>query len=473
MPSLRPARRWAVAFALCAPPFVASAAAADAIDDYLTREMARRSIPGAAIAVVERGQLTRVSTYGLADVENQVPVSERSVFAIASLDKGLTAAGVMRLVELGRLRLDDELRRYVAGPWPRIEIRHLLSHTSGLPDSVAALVGGRSFTDYTTEDELANIRGLALVGPPGTQYLYSDANLFLAQLATEKVAGEPWRDFIRREVFAPAGMSGATFMDPRELRPGRVTAYTVDAQGRLRRDGRLDIDYGPLYNDLGLTIGDFGRWLAALDGGERPLAAASREALWTPFRLAGGAAHQEVWQWQRYGLGFGLDELDGHRVVTHSGHSGVGFVLLPDDHLAVAVFTNLEHPAGSDPIGIAYSVLGILRPALALAERPGIADPDPARAATVRAAWTGLLAGEAPLERFAPELRAAAFDGATNFALRAPLWGELGNLRYLGFEKSSAGPRHLYLAEHAQARVLLRVVLDREGAIRSFGWQHP
>ena len=343
-PRPRRFRRRALALA-AATALAATAAHGDAIDDYLAAEMTRRSIPGLALAVARDGRVESRS-YGLAHVETGSPVTDGSIFAVASLDKQLTAAAVLAAAQAGRLGLDDPLARWVETPSAGVTLRHLLSHTSGLPDQVAGTIEGRSFTDYTTEQLLATVRGLTPVAPPGRRFLYSDAGSFLAQLATERATGEPWWDFVRRELFAPAGMTSVVSMTPGALLPGRVSAYTLDGAGRLARDRRLDLDFGPLYSDLGMTAADFARWLAALDAG-RPLTAASVAAMTEPARLADGAFAGEIFQWSRYGLGVGLDEFAGEPVVLHSGHSGVGFVRFPARRLAVVVFTNLEHPAGT------------------------------------------------------------------------------------------------------------------------------
>jgi CubicO group peptidase (beta-lactamase class C family) len=271
-------------------------------------------------------------------------------------------------------------------------------------------------------------------------------------------------------------MTGATFLDAEAIVPGRVAAYALDGDGQLRRDRRLEVDFGPLYNDLGMTIGDFARWLVAL-GDDRVLSRASREAMWTPARLAEGRgdseAWREVWQWQRYGLGFGLDEIAGRRIVTHSGSSGVGFVYLPDERFGAAVFTNLAHSSGSDPIGLALGVAGRLRPELDLAARPPVADPDPARSARLRAVYESLLRGEPDLAAFAPGERAAAWEGAGSLSGRAGRLGELAGLVYLGEDPSSEGARLVYRADHERGRVVLRVAFDDAGGLRTFVWSRP
>jgi CubicO group peptidase (beta-lactamase class C family) len=394
-------------------------------------------------------------------------VTDGAIFAIASLDKQLTAAGVLAAAERGRLGLDEPLAKWVEVPFAGVTLRHLLAHTSGLPDQVAGGFEGRAFTDYTTAQLLATVAGLAPVAPPGHRFLYSDAGLFLAQLATEKAVGEPWWDFMRRELFAPAGMTSVRSMAPGDLIPGRVSAYTLDGAGALVRDRRLDTDYGPLYSDLGMTVADFARWLAALDLG-RPLAAASVAAMTTPVVLADGSPGGELFQWSRYGLGVGLDDFRGEPVVLHSGHSGVGFVRFPARRLAVVVFTNLEHPAGSDPVGLALGVAGLLEPALAL---PAPSPPPPATA-RLEAEYRRLLAGAPALDGYAPRLREIAWAGAGGLAGRAPRLGALERFEFLEAREVDGEPSLLYRATHARGRILLRFSLDGSGAISRLVWWH-
>lgn len=456
--------------AALAPPAAAAPDAA-AIAAYLRAEMAARSIPGLAWAAVDGGEVLAEGHLGLASIELAAPVGEGSIFPIASLDKGITAAGVVALAERGRLALDDPLSRWVPGDWGGITLRHLLAHMSGLPDSVAPPYGGRLLTDYSDEELLAHVRSLPLLAPPGERYVYSDANFYLAQLATAAAAGEPWRDFVRRELFAAAGMTSVAHLDPRAVVPGRVADYSLDSEGRPARARRLEVDFGPHYNDLGMTARDFARWLVAL-GGERPLSRASRDAMWTPVHLADARPNDESWQWRRYGLGFGLDEWGGRRVVTHSGSSGAGFVYLPEERRGVIVLTNLSHTSGSDPIGLAWGVIGRLWPELALPEQER-ADPDPALTAALRAEYERQLAGGPDLERWAARSRLGGWEGAGTLAGRGRRLGELRAVRFAGEERVAGEARRFLLAEHARGRMLLRFALDGEGRIVALTWLHP
>lgn len=449
----------------------AGAAGADAIDDYLAAEMAARRIPGLALAVARDGAVVDVRSYGLAHVETGSPVDERSIFAIASLDKQLTAAGVLEAAEQGKLALDDPLAKWVETPFEGVTLRQLLSHTSGIPDVVAGEIEGRSFTDYSTDQLLATVRGLPPIAPPGERFLYSDAGLFLAQLATERATGEPWWAFMTRELFTPAGMTSVVSMAPGALIPGRVSAYTLDDGGALVRDRRLDVDYGSLYSDLGMTAADFARWLAALDAG-RPLTAASVAAMSAPARLASGAPAGELFQWSRYGLGVGLDQFAGEPVVLHSGHSGVGFARFPSRRLSIVVFTNLEHPAGSDPVGLALGVAGRLEPTLALPARPRGAPAPPERAAALRSLYEGLLRGSIDLDRVAPSLRTTAWEGAGGLAGRAPRLGALVSFERIEAREVDGEPSWLARAVHAHGTIWLRASFDAGGRLTRLVWWH-
>ncbi len=446
-----------------------AALSADAIDDYLAAEMTRRKIPGLGLAIARDGAI-ETRSYGIAHVETGSPVTTDSIFAIASLDKQLTAAGVLEAAEQGKLGLDDPIGKWVDVDLPGVTLRHLLSHTSGLPDEVAGTIEGRAFTDYSSEQLLATVSGLVPVAPPGARFLYSDAGLFLAQLATEKATGEPWWEFMRRELFLPAAASSLRSMPPGALIPNRVSAYTLAGAGALVRDRRLDIDYGPLYSDVGATAGDFARWLAALDRAA-PLAPASVAQLSTPVRLTDGSAASELFQWSRYGLGVGLDDFLGEPIVLHSGHSGVGFVRFPVRKLAIVVFTNLEHPVGSDPIGLALGVAGLLEPALALASLPGRAFEGNA-GSRLHATFLGLLEGRVDEEAWSPRMRVTAWEGAGGLAGRAPRLGALTRFELVEARVVDGEPTLLARAVHESGTLYLRFSFDADERISRLVWWH-
>ncbi len=448
-------------------------ARADAIDDYLVKEQAARQIPGMAMAIVRHGRIERVATYGSANLETGTPVTPDSVFAIASLDKAVTTTGALKAAELGKLTLDDPISKFVNVSMPGVTLAMLLGHTSGLADMdvvLAAHYGGHSFHDYSTAELLAAVSAAELNNPPGWQYSYSDAGLFLAQLATERATGKPWFEFMQEALFRPAGMLHVVEFDPRTIIPQRVSGYTFDARQQLVRDGRTEVQYGEMYNDLGMTIGDFARWMIMLDG-HGPLSAASVQRMCTQTLLTDGTPAREVYSFSGYGLGTGLDDVLGERVILHTGHSGVAWVKFPALDLGVVVFTNLEHPQGSDPAGMALAVAGMLEPRLSL--RTLVApQAEPPAARGLRRDYEAFLAGTPDLRRYTLHMQPIMWAGRDTFAGRLPRLGPLESWQFLRAAPVEGEPTYLFRATHAHGEIYLRYSLDPTGHISRLVWWH-
>jgi CubicO group peptidase (beta-lactamase class C family) len=453
---------------------LSSFARGDAIDDYLQRELATRQIPGLALAVVRHGNVERISAYGLANIETGTPVSADSIFAIASLDKGITATGVMKAMEQGKLSVADPITKYVDVPLPSVTLGMLLSHTAGLPDMDQALAehyGAHLFQHYSTDELLVAVRNARPVGAPGTRYYYSDAGFFLAQLATQKAVGQPWFAWMQKTLFRPAGMQNVVTMHPTAIIAHRVAPYTFDSGQHLIRDGRTEVDYDLMYNDIGMTVGDFARWLIMLDG-RGPLSAASVKRLWTQVTLADGFPTREVYAFSGYGMGFGLDDVLGEPVILHTGHSGVAYVKFPRLDLAVVVFTNLEHPMGSDPAGMALEVAGLLEPRVSLAALPAGNAHEPVAAKGLRHDYELFVAGTPDLAHYAAQLRDAVWLNRDTFSGRLPRLGGLKSWQFLREAPVDGDRSLLFRATHAHGVVYVRLSLDHAGLVTRLVWWH-
>ena len=470
-------RAWTLSLLVLAAFACVSApgARADAIDDYVVREQAARRIPGLALAVVRGGQVVRVSSYGIANLETGTPVTAESIFAIASLDKGLTAAGVLKAQELGKLKLEDPISRHVEVPLPApVTLASLLGHTSGLPDMDQVLAehyGGHVFQSYTTAELLAAVRAARMIAAPGAGYYYSDVGPFLAQLATMQATGRPWFEWMQETLFQPSGMRNVVELDPHTIIPRRVASYTFDAQQRLIRDDRTEVDYDTFYNDLGMPVGDFARWLITLDG-HGPLGAASIKRMWTPTVLADGSPAREVYSFSGYGLGTGLDDLLGEPVVLHTGHSGVAYVKFPRLDLGIVVFTNLEHPKGSDPAGMAIAIAGMLEPRLSLAALGAPKSGEPSAARGLRHDYELFLAGTPELQRYTTHMQPTIWQNRETFSGRSPRLGPLVSWQFLRAAPVDGEPSLLFRATHAHGEIYLRFSLDHTGRISRLVWWH-
>jgi CubicO group peptidase (beta-lactamase class C family) len=361
--------RWFPA-TLCAlivavPAHAQSPAIPDTLDRYIEGEMRERQIPGLALAIVRNGEIIRQRGYGMADVQNDVPVTPNTRFELASITKQFTAAAVIMLVEEGKIDLDTSVTHYLpdapAG-WVDITVRHLLTHTSGLPPMGEGFSGsvGRIYNRVAISgtDGYDAARADTLRTPPGERFAYSDVGYYLLGFITQLVSGTPWREFIRERIFEPLGMTDSFISDQFGVHRNLARGYTL-------RDGTLINLHRPWQfevpsHGIGVfsTVGDLARWDAALYT-DSPLSDASRREAWTPVRLNDGSTHP-------YGFGWQVQHPNGHLLLRHTGVTGTEIVRLPDDTITVIVLTNLGRGYGGTvrSWGIARAIAEMLVPGI-------------------------------------------------------------------------------------------------------------
>lgn len=375
---------------LIGPATIASAAAADPLDDYLRKTMEREKIPGLSLAVVRDGKVVRAAGYGLANVEHQVAARPETVFQSGSVGKQFTAAAVMMLVEEGRVALDDPLLRFfeqAPAAWRDITVRHLLTHTSGLEDyaesSAAKDVLVDLRRDYTEPELLQKAFRLPIEFAPGSQWSYSNSGYVVLGALIHEVTGKFYGDFLQERVFGPLGMRSTRIISEADIVPDRAAGYRLE-KGVLKNQEWVAPSLNTTADgSLYLTVLDLAKWDIALSRGEilkRP----SLAQMWTPARLTNGSTYP-------YGFAWALGEQRGHALIEHGG-TWQGFRAhisrYVDDHLSVIVLANL----GEAPVGvIAHTAAGLLEPALLLPGRqPPRPDPKPPRTAMLKetlAAW--------------------------------------------------------------------------------------
>jgi N-acyl-D-aspartate/D-glutamate deacylase/CubicO group peptidase (beta-lactamase class C family) len=295
-----------------AVPALQLTAQEDAIDRIVRAQMAAQQIPGAAVAVVRGGQALKAQGYGLANVEHRVPVTADTIFQSGSVGKQFTAAAVMLMIEDGKLTLDDPLSRfYPAGPasWGRITVRHLLTHTSGIPDYTDGRIDYRK--DYT-EDELARFAyDLELKFVPGSEWSYSNTGYVLLGAIVRKVSGKFYGDVLRERVFTPLGMTTARVISEADVVPHRAAGYTL-VKGALQNQSWVSPTLNTTADgSLYLSLNDLIAW----DRGLRARAVLkpdSWNAVFEPVRLNSGRRHP-------YGFGWDVDRIAGQQVTRHGG----------------------------------------------------------------------------------------------------------------------------------------------------------
>ena len=351
------------------------------VDALVAAEMQKQRIPGVSLAVVRDGQLVLAKGYGLANVEHQVPVKPETVFQSGSVGKQFTATAVMMLVEEGKVGLDDSITKYFPDApeaWKQIKVRNLLSHTGGTTDYPDDFDFRR---DYTEDELLKRAEAIPLAFQPGEKWSYSNLGYMLLGVLIHKVTGQFYGDFLRERVFKPLDMTTARIISEEDIVPNRAAGYRL-VKGELKNQEWVSPSVnttadGALY----LTALDMAKWDAALYT-EKLLKRASFDQMWTPVKLNGGKS-------ERYGFGWRLGDVRGHRIVEHGG-AWQGFksyiARYVDKKVTVIVFANLSQ---ADPGKIAHGVAGVYDPELFAPEARVLASPDRVARAT------GLLQGSA------------------------------------------------------------------------------
>jgi len=363
---------------------LATAAPADTlarVDEFVRAEMAREKVPGVAVAIVDHGMVVKAEGYGYANVEHGVPVRPDTVFQSGSLGKQFTAATVMTLVEEGKIGLDDSVAKYfpeAPEAFRAITVRHLLTHTSGIPDYTEGTIDLRR--DYG-EDELARMAfGLKLEFAPGSRWNYSNTGYLMLGVLVHRASGRFYGDVLRDRVFAPLGMKTARIISEEDIVPHRAAGYRL-VGGELKNQEWV----APKLNttadgSLYFTVLDLIAW----DKGLRANAVLKPEswaAVFQPVRLNSGKTFP-------YGFGWSIEEAGGRPLVEHGG-SWQGFrthiARYLGNDLTIIVLANL---AEAEPDRFVRSIAGIFDPKLAPPPAAPIADREPEVTARLR----GLLA---------------------------------------------------------------------------------
>jgi D-alanyl-D-alanine carboxypeptidase len=306
-------------------------ASADPADDYIRAEMKRQNIPGLALAVVKDGVVVKAAGYGVAERKSQLPVTPDTLFKIASVSKQFMAAGIMLLVQDGRVSLADTIDRFipdVPAPWRAITIRHLLSHTGGLGRE------GPGWNPASVSDleVIRSAYGVRLRSTPGTKWEYSNLGYTVLAEIMARVSGRPWREFIAERVFGPAGLSAT--------RPTTVAPLPVRATGYSDNEQLLEAPDWPAVRPGGgfmSTVLDLAKWDAMLYR-DTILSEKSRREMWAATPLAGGTRAP-------YGLGWFVSRPGARRQVWHNGGLP-GFAAQMhryyDDRVTVILLMNLD-----------------------------------------------------------------------------------------------------------------------------------
>jgi len=309
---------------------------ADVIASIVNQARGESDVPGASVAVVRGDTVVHHSHYGVADRATDRPVSDSTIFQLASATKIFAGVGVMMLQESGRLALDDSIHTHLPdlpNAWRGVTIRQAMSHTSGLPSLInpqtGDLIGGS-----TMQDAWQAVQQKPLQDTTTVTWRYNQTGFEVVRRIIERLSGSSWEVVAEERIFDPAGMRSTFFLG--EPVPDSTRLATPYREGYQAFDFNAAYEYYiPTAAGLFSTTDDLTRFARAL-GSTDLLGEAARETMWTsaPFE------ESTIDAVEGYGIGWTVDEQDGHRRVWHSGGGKVVFLHYPDDDLTVILLTN-------------------------------------------------------------------------------------------------------------------------------------
>ena len=406
-----------------------SSGTSKAVDAYCHDQITHKASPSISVAIVKRGNVVYAKGFGFADLEHDVPATPESVYRIGSITKQFTATMIMQLIKEGKLSLDQPFRPILPElpeAWSKVTVRQLLNHTSGIKayTEVSGLFNDAALKPTTPAGILKTVENAPLDFPPGTSWHYNNSGYEVLGLLIEKLDGRKYEASLHARILDPLKMSHTYFTSERTVVKNRAQGYDPH-EGFWQHAAYLNMDWPYAAGSIESTTLDLAKWDAALYG-EKVLSQADFKTMWTPTVLPSGKT-------EPYGFGWQLDSMNGFAIVQHGGgiHGFITFIRrAPARGLTVIVLTN---SGSSNPGAMADDIMGIVDPALKVAEMKAITDKDPRMTAWAKSILQSILDGKLDRTQLTPEFNKQVTPALENGA-KAQL-GSLGPIN--GFELSS------------------------------------
>ena len=465
------------------------------IDAYAARVLREVETPGLSVAVVKDGRVVLTRGYGLRRRGEPAPVDESTLFGISSNTKAFTCAALALLAEEGKLAWDDPVTQHLPefqmyDPWVTREVtlRDIVTHRTGLGVGAGDLMWWPS-TTFTRQQIVRGLRHLKPAASLRSRYAYSNVMYVTAGEVVARASGRSWDDFVRERIFNALGMTRTTTRIAVEAE--NVAVPHVYVRGAVRPIAPMECGNVGAAGAINSTAGDMARWVRMLlecaRAGQVPagetcvLKPASIREMWSAQTVQGTPDPPKGLEALRanfaaYGLGFGLRDYRGRKLVSHTGGLPGYFsqvTLVPEERLSVVVLTNYEAEAGFGALTqrILDVYLGPPEPAVdwiaafraAAAERWAKAKEKVAEDATVRNASSS---PSLPLERYVGRYRDPWYGEATiaveNGCLvlamtRTPRM--VADLEHWQYDTFVARWREVFMSDHAVAEAYVTFVL--------------
>jgi N-acyl-D-amino-acid deacylase len=328
--------------------------------DSLLNFYHEQGILNGTVLVAEAGKVIYQKGFGYANMDTKETLEPKSVFRLASVSKQFTAMCIMMLEERNKLNYDDDFQKYLPElKYEGVTIRHLLWHTSGMPDYIDFMSEHYSDDEWYVNDDVIKI--MAKHHPerefePGEKYEYSNTGYLLLASIVERVSGVSFKEFLHQNIFDKIGMSSSIFpFGKNEFKDmaNRVRGYKRTKDGGYVDNDYTDYDYD-VCGDGGVfsNVIDLFKWNEALYT-EKLVKQKTIQEAYKPYVLNDDSVGD-------YGFGWNVYEVDSNKVVDHSG-SWIGFRahILRDitNKHCVIILTNIGDRRGTALYNACYNIL--------------------------------------------------------------------------------------------------------------------
>jgi CubicO group peptidase (beta-lactamase class C family) len=321
----------------------------DSVDNFVKAQMQKRQIPGLQLAIVQNGRIVKAADYGFANVQDSVPVSDKTVFPINSITKAFTGVAIMQLAEAGKLTLSSPVSAYLFDlpkAWNAVTVLQLLSHTSGIPNIVdeeeSVIIGTNE------ENAWKKVITLPMDFPPGEKFSYNQTNYLLLGRIIDSLSSMSFREFIIKEQLLKAGMT-------KTINAGFGAAKQVIAHaagGYRYNKGTLNNMFFSLPPSLQTAAGmsstakEISNWIIALQNNKLLKEKPTLALLWTAAKLNSGNTGGFSPLLNGYAAGWPMVARTQHPAAAAVGGGRSAVFVYPNDNLSIVVLTNL---AGGAP----------------------------------------------------------------------------------------------------------------------------
>jgi len=322
--------------------------------DQLLSEKFKSNETGATAIVSKKGQVIYKKAFGMANLELNIPMQTDNVFRIGSISKQFTAIAILRLMEQGKLGLQDDITKFIPD-YPnhghKITVEHLLTHTSGIQSYTSMKeFGAISRLDKKPEEFITFFKNQPMEFAPGTKWNYNNSGYFLLGIIIEKVSGKTYPEYVEENIFEPLGMTNSCYGSDTKIIKNRAAAYSKGDSGFVNADP-LSMTLPYAAGSLQSTVEDLYKWNQAVQS-HKLIKKESLDKAFTSYVLSDGKK-------TGYGYGWSMGNIQESPTIEHGG--GIpGFltmgIYLPKEDVFVAVFSNCDC---NSPDEVALKIAGL------------------------------------------------------------------------------------------------------------------